>query len=49
MILPADNIKDTADIPRFVREALVLYPVTSSEQVIVRTLMPVPAKGAGNG
>ena len=49
VILPADNIKDTADIPQYVKDALVLYPVTSLEQVIARALLPVPATEAGNG
>ena len=48
VILPADNITNTEDIPQYVKDALVLYPVTGLDQVIACALA-VPATGAGNG
>jgi ATP-dependent Lon protease len=43
VLLPADNVKDTADLPQYVKEAVSLFPVNSLDQVIARALLAAPA------
>jgi ATP-dependent Lon protease len=43
VLLPADNVKDTADLPQYVKDAVRLIPVSKLDQVIARALLAAPA------
>jgi ATP-dependent Lon protease len=45
VLLPADNLKDTADLPQYVKDAVKLFPVNSLDQVIAKALLAAPAVG----
>lgn len=42
VLIPVDNVKDTADLPQYVKDALTLVPVNSLDQVIARSLLDAP-------
>jgi len=43
VLLPADNMRDTADLPQYIKDAVKLFPVSSLDQVIVKALLPAVA------
>ena len=38
VILPADNVKEIADLPQYVTDAVKLFPVNSLDQVIAKEI-----------
>lgn len=42
VLLPADKVKDTADLPQYVKDAVKLFPVNSLDQVIAKALLAAP-------
>jgi ATP-dependent Lon protease len=42
VILPADNLKEIADLPQYVKDAVKLFPVNSLDQVIAKALLAAP-------
>jgi len=45
VILPADNVKEIADLPQYVKDAVKLFPVNSLDQVIAKALLAAPVVG----
>ena len=46
VIIPADNMKDTSDLPQYVKDAVQIIPVNSVDQVLVRALLTA-SQGSG--
>ena len=47
VLLPADNMKDTTDLPQYIKDAVKLFPVNSLDQVIAKALLAAPVVGEG--